>query len=63
MLRRTSKRGQSGHRVDDNRDTVLKRIEGYLAETMPVVEYYRTQGSLINVICNNYLDILVYTGG
>ncbi|KAF8428628.1 adenylate kinase-domain-containing protein [Tirmania nivea] len=49
MLRRTAGRQDTDQRVDDNHATVLKRIEGYFAETVPVAEYFRTQGKLIEV--------------
>ncbi|KAF8443526.1 adenylate kinase-domain-containing protein [Terfezia claveryi] len=49
MLRRTANRQDTYQRVDDNRATVLKRIEGYFAETVPVAEYFRTQKRLIEV--------------
>ena len=49
MLRRTGNRQDTDKRVDDNRDTVLKRIEGYVTETLPVAEYFRAQGKLIEV--------------
>jgi len=58
MLRRTSDRQGTAQRVDDNRTTVLKRIEGYFAETVPVVEYFRAQGKLIEVYYSLKLESL-----
>jgi len=49
MLIRTADRQGTDQRVDDNHATVLKRIAGYFAETIPVAEYFRTQGKLIEV--------------
>lgn len=49
MLRRTSNRKDTLLRVDDNHATVLKRIEGYIKETLPVAEYYAEKGMLITV--------------
>ncbi len=36
-------------RDDDKEETVAKRIRVYLAQTMPLVEYYRKRGKLIEV--------------
>lgn len=51
MLKRTHLRGQGteGTRVDDNCESVLNRLKGYREETMPVVEYFRSQGKIIEV--------------
>jgi adenylate kinase len=36
-------------RADDSADTVSKRIHVYFEQTMPLVEYYRTKGKLIEI--------------
>lgn len=36
-------------RDDDKKETVTKRIRVYLDQTMPLVEYYRTRGKLVEI--------------
>ena len=36
-------------RDDDKKETVTKRIRVYLEQTMPLVEYYRTRGKLVEI--------------
>ena len=36
-------------REDDKVETVTKRIHVYLEQTMPLVEYYRKRGKLIEI--------------
>lgn len=36
-------------RDDDKKETVTKRIRVYLDQTMPLVEYYRTRGRLVEI--------------
>ena len=51
MIRRTLVRGQdtTAARVDDNRESVMRRLKGYQEETMPVVEYFQSQEKIIEV--------------
>jgi len=41
--------GELYQRPDDNAETVEKRLKVYFAETMPLIEYYRQQGKLLEV--------------
>ncbi len=41
--------GELYQRDDDNEETVTKRIEVYLKETIPLIEYYSKQNKLITV--------------
>ena len=36
-------------RDDDQEATILKRLEGYWAQTNPLVEYYRSKGVLVDI--------------
>ena len=60
MIRRTLTRGQgtTDTRVDDNHGSVLKRLKGYQEETMPVVEYFQSQGKIIEVWYFYFLKLL-----
>ncbi len=41
--------GELYTREDDKEEAVLKRLEVYRAQTAPLIEYYRSQGKLIDV--------------
>lgn len=53
-------------RADDNRETVMKRLEVYNKQTAPVLDYYKKQGKVFNVdggksleeITKNIIEIL-----
>ncbi len=41
--------GELYQRVDDREDTARRRLEVYFAETLPVLDYYRRRGILVEV--------------
>lgn len=41
--------GELYQRDDDNEETVTKRIEVYLKETQPLIQYYKNKGKLVNI--------------
>ena len=41
--------GELYQRVDDQRETIERRLDVYLEQTVPVVDYYRAQGVLAEV--------------
>ena len=41
--------GKLYQRSDDSMETARHRLEVYFAQTMPLIEYYREQGSLIEI--------------
>ena len=43
-------------RPDDNKETILKRLEVYENETAPLKDYYRTQGNLKTVAGSGSVD-------
>lgn len=43
------KDGDRGNRADDSRETLQVRLEVFKRETMPVIDFYREQGLLIEV--------------
>ncbi|MBC7262405.1 MAG: adenylate kinase, partial [Chloroflexi bacterium] len=47
--------GELYQREDDTAETHRKRIEVYLEQTAPLVEYYRKRGLLVEI--NGELDI------
>ncbi len=40
-------------RADDNAETVTKRVQEYVSNTQPVVDYYKNKGILIEIDANN----------
>lgn len=49
LMRRLLHRGLTSGRVDDNEETIRKRIQEYYAKTMPVAEYYAQFNKLANI--------------
>ncbi|KKT68160.1 MAG: Adenylate kinase [Candidatus Collierbacteria bacterium GW2011_GWC1_45_47] len=48
-LNRMRKRAEIEHRTDDNDEAMQKRLELYQNETVPVIDFYRQQGKVIEV--------------
>ena len=48
--------GELYQRADDNEETVSKRIQVYLDETKPLVDYYRSQGIIANINGQQSID-------
>ena len=44
MTSRLLERGKNSGRVDDNEETIKKRLDTFHNETKPVIEYYQTKG-------------------
>ncbi|KAM7316852.1 hypothetical protein ACRRTK_024583 [Alexandromys fortis] len=69
MTQRLLKRGETSGRVDDNEETIKKRLETYYQATEPVISFYEKRGivckvnaegtvdSVFSQVCN-YLDSL-----
>jgi UMP-CMP kinase len=49
MLKRLLKRGETSGREDDNAESIKKRFHTYKDQTMPVIDYYRTQGKVAEI--------------
>lgn len=59
--------GETYQRNDDTAETVIKRIEVYLNETEPLIEYYNNKGNLVTIngqqdIKKVFLDIVSALG-
>lgn len=48
--------GELYQRADDNEETVSKRIQVYLDETKPLVDYYNSQGIIANINGQQSID-------
>ena len=49
MTKRLLQRGQSSGRVDDNAETIRKRLVTFREETLPVIQHYSKQDKVAKV--------------
>eukprot|EP00871_Galdieria_phlegrea_P004914 jgi/Galph1/5423/GphlegSOOS_G4055.1 len=56
MARRILKRGEVSGRCDDNEESVRKRFVTFQQTTMPVVEYYKARGKLVQVDASRAIE-------
>jgi len=50
--------GDLYRRADDNLKTIKQRLRVYFSETLPVIEYYKRQGKLVEVNGEGSIDII-----
>jgi adenylate kinase len=48
--------GELYQRADDKEETVKNRIQVYFTQTMPLIEYYRNSGVLVEVDGKQSID-------
>uniref|UniRef100_A0A8C7E7P9 Adenylate kinase isoenzyme 1 n=1 Tax=Naja naja TaxID=35670 RepID=A0A8C7E7P9_NAJNA len=56
MVKRLLKRGETSGRVDDNEETIKKRLETYYKATEPVIAYYEKKGVVRKVNAEGTVD-------
>ncbi|PFX19436.1 Adenylate kinase isoenzyme 5 [Stylophora pistillata] len=56
MKRRLLARGETSGRVDDNEETIVKRLETFDNETKPVIEYYESQNKVKKILAEGSPD-------
>jgi len=56
VVERLLKRAEIEGRADDNQETIEKRMEVYLQQTMPVVDWYRQQSVLLELDGGQTID-------
>jgi adenylate kinase family enzyme len=49
MVERCLKRAETSGRSDDNPETIIKRIDNYFNESLPVVDYYKQFGKVRHI--------------
>ncbi len=49
LMARLIKRGKESGRADDNEETIQKRLVVYHCKTLPLIEYYKTEGKYRHV--------------
>jgi len=58
MTQRILKRGESSGRIDDNEETIKKRIESFNETTLPVIEKYKNQEKVIRISAVSESDMV-----
>ncbi|XP_013908303.1 PREDICTED: adenylate kinase isoenzyme 1, partial [Thamnophis sirtalis] len=56
MVKRLMKRGETSGRVDDNEETIKKRLDTYYNATEPVIAYYEKKGIVRKVNAEGTVD-------
>ncbi|KAB0406877.1 hypothetical protein E2I00_002006, partial [Balaenoptera physalus] len=56
MTKRLLKRGETSGRVDDNEETIKKRLETYYKATEPVIAFYEKRGIIRKVNAEGSVD-------
>ncbi|CAF0882370.1 unnamed protein product [Adineta steineri] len=56
MIERLVKRGETSGRIDDNRETITKRLTTFHEETTPVLTHYKDQKKLVTIDANRKPD-------
>jgi len=58
MVQRVLERGKSSGRVDDNEDSIRKRLRTYQESTMPIIEYFASQGKTHQIDANREISVV-----
>ncbi len=56
MTKRLVKRGETSGRIDDNEETIKKRLKTFHDETQPILGHYGKQGKLVTIDANRKPD-------
>ena len=56
MTERLIKRGETSGRIDDNEETIAKRLVTFHEQTTPILGYYGKQGKLITIDAHRQPD-------
>lgn len=56
LVKRCLHRAQTSGRVDDNIDTIKKRLKTYLTATQPVISHYEKKGKLVKIPSEGTID-------
>lgn len=58
MLERLLERGKTSGRTDDNVESIKKRFRTFIETSMPVVDYFKKQGKVVSVRCDQPVDVV-----
>ncbi len=56
MAKRLMKRGETSGRIDDNQETISKRLVTFHEQTTAILGYYGKQGKLVTIDANRPQD-------
>lgn len=56
MLQRLTERGKTSGRDDDNAESIKKRFRTFEETSMPVVDYYRKGGKVVEIDASHPID-------
>jgi adenylate kinase len=56
MKKRLLKRAETSGRVDDNEETIVKRLKTFHQHTQPVIDYYEKQGKVCKIVAEGSVD-------
>lgn len=56
LITRLLKRGEISGRSDDNRETIVKRLQVYYNQTAPLKDYYSEKGNLVEIPGQGSID-------
>ena len=58
LVSRLLKRSQTSGRDDDNDESIRKRLVTYNLETLPVFDYYHSQGKVYKIDCDDSIEAI-----
>jgi len=58
MLERLMERGKTSGRDDDNKESIVKRFRTFEETSMPVVDYYRQRGKVVEIDASPPIDVV-----
>ncbi len=56
MQKRLLERGKTSGRSDDNAESIKKRFKTFVETSMPVVDYFASQGRVVKVVATKTPD-------
>jgi len=56
MKKRLLKRAETSGRVDDNEETIIKRLKTFHNHTQPVIDYYEKQSKVCKIVAEGTVD-------
>ncbi|OCF39415.1 UMP-CMP kinase [Kwoniella heveanensis CBS 569] len=58
LLERLLERGKTSGRDDDNKESIVKRFRTFIETSMPVVDYYRKEGKVVEIDSSPPIDVV-----
>ena len=58
LINRLLNRGKTSNRIDDNLETIKKRLVTYHESTQPVINYFKTKNLIYKIDTNRDVDII-----